>query len=70
MFSAAAMDRYTPGEAYAFTTYELKKKQQQQLQQQQQAYLPPTKTKQAQQTRPVPPRTYSKLYTIKIGFRI
>lgn len=38
------MDRFTPGEAYAFTTYELKKAKQQQTDKQGQ-YLPPSNSK-------------------------
>lgn len=52
------MDRYTPGEAYAFTTYELKKAKQQQAQLAQQAYLPPAPSKPTVQSRPPPPRMY------------
>lgn len=36
--SEVAMDRFTPGEAYAFTTYQIKKDK---LEKQAQQYLPP-----------------------------
>lgn len=39
------MDRYTPGEAYAFTTYQLKKNKQNK-------YLPPVESKPVSQTQP------------------
>lgn len=67
LFTVGAMDRYTPGEAYAFTTYELKKAK---LQQAQQAYLPPAQSKPATQSRPPPPRMYpcTKFISMYISF--